>query len=240
MAQFPNDYVVGVKTGDWVKYTGSIPGQNFEWIKVSIASVSGTSSTVSITYKIVGQTSFNTSSSGDVATGEGNIFPFIIPANLAFGDTVPTPSYYSSLTINGITTRSYAGASRSIVYVSGYSMPGAGTGTLYWDQQTGVLVEISSVSGGVSFSLKATETNIWSGSLIDWIMSNILWIILVLVGVVVVVTLIFLKRRKTQLVSLPAGQVDVGLQFKYCIKCRTSMSLEATYCPKCGEKQPES
>jgi len=242
MAQFPSDYSVGLRVGDWVKYTGSVPGQNFEWIKVSISSVSGTSVTVSVTYKVVGQAASDISSSGDVATGLGNIFPFIIPANLASGDTVPTPSYYSSLTISGVTTRSYAGASRSVVFIGGYSMPGAGTGTLYWDRKTGVLVEISIVSEGISYSLKATETNMWSSSPIDWIMSNILWIILVLIGLVVVavVALIFLKARKAQRVPVPVGQVDAGLQFKYCIKCGSSMPLEATYCPKCGEKQLES
>lgn len=96
----------------------------------------------------------------DVTTGSGaaGFSGLIIPANMAIGDFIEI-SGYGNVTIIGETTRTYAGASRTVIYAN-YTM-GPAEYMWYWDKQTGVLVEISMLSGSMTMTAKATETNMW-------------------------------------------------------------------------------
>lgn len=58
--------------------------------------------------------------------------------------------------------RTYAGASRTVVYAS-FSQYGTQL-TYYWDKQTGVMVEPSTTSDSVTATAKATETNMWEAA----------------------------------------------------------------------------
>ena len=68
--------------------------------------------------------------------------------------------------VNDTITRSYAGSSRSVNVLSLTNGNGGFEGgTLYWDQNTGVLLEFvqrASLQGGtVQWSYKVSESNMW-------------------------------------------------------------------------------
>jgi len=197
---------VGVQQGQYVKYTVKMSsgGATVQGtIRVNIQSVSGTNVSGTIETSISGA-SMPSSFSIDVETGYGSTgMPaiLIIPANLTTGDTIP--GMYS--TVSGVTDRSYAGASRKVVYTTG-SFSGVMTVTYYWDQFTGMFVEMSGSGtvGGYSYSyeFKVTETNIWVGGM-DWTT----WIIIIVVIVVVVVAVVIaLLLRKKKLAAAPPTQ----------------------------------
>lgn len=159
---------VGFKDGDWIKYdyifSADIPpGTPFpEWMKVEFLSVEGTTATACITLHMSDGTEQNQTMTGDLVTGE--VFSgFVIPVNSTTGDSIYIGGY-GYVTIAGETRRTYAGASRTVVYAS-FSQYETQL-TYYWDKQTGVLVEASVVLGGITGAAKATETNMWQTSTI--------------------------------------------------------------------------
>jgi len=154
---------IGVKTGDWIKYDYTFsadvpPGTPFpEWLKAEFLSVEDTTATACITLHMSDGTEQNQTLTGDLVTGE--IFSgFVIPANSTTGDSIYIGGY-GYVNIAGETRRTYAGASRTVVYASflQYDIQL----TYYWDKQTGVLVEASVVFGDITGAAKATETNMW-------------------------------------------------------------------------------
>jgi len=228
---------VGVKPGQWAKY--KVLGQpSYMSMKISISSVSGTTAYVNMAYEYPGGSTEFMSFQGDVL--DGGMFPYIVPANLDEGDYIYCNIGSGNLEVQNVTTRSYAGASRTIICVTDYS------GAYYWDQQTGILVEETSSSGSTVISLyKLTETNIWGGGIFDT--SNPLFWVLVVVIVVVVaavalVVLSSLRKKKpiTETVTTPSQPVEKSAKTKYCLKCGTSMPSDSIYCPKCGHKQSQT
>lgn len=235
---------VGVEPGHWAKYTGSFVGYEFQSITLSITSVTGTYVEGTITYQYIQADPQTQSFEGDVLSGD--TFPYVVPANLNVGDTI----YYSdfdSPEVEGVTSRSYAGASRNVVYSTIY------TYTYYWDQETGILVEQTWGTGAVTSSYKLTETNIWGGGIFDT--SNpIFWILLIIIIVIVALVLLAvvlqsLRKKKvppgetvatptsTEQPSPPKEKIETK---KYCPKCGAGMPLDAVYCPKCAHKHPET
>jgi len=160
---------VGVKAGDWIKidYTvsGWPSGQPYpEWLKVEFLTVEGINITVCVTMHMSDGTEQSDTVPVIVGAGGGEAFGlsgFVIPANLTIGDSVYI-SGYGNVTLAGETTRTYAGASRTVVYAS-FSQYGTQL-TYYWDKQTGVMVEASTTSGSVTATAKATETNMWQAA----------------------------------------------------------------------------
>jgi parallel beta-helix repeat protein len=192
---------VGVEAGDWVKYdytvTGWPAGTPYpKWLKVEFLSVEGTNATVRVTMRMSDGTEQNATVPVDVVAG-GQAFGlsgFVIPANLTTGDII-FMSGYGNVTIAGETRRTYAGASRTVVYAS-FSQYGTQL-TYYWDKQTGVMVEASVTSGTMTGTGKATETNMWqaapSGLPIEPIY---LYILTALVIIIAVGAAAFIVRRK--------------------------------------------
>ena len=234
---------VGVKPGHWAKYTMLGAQPNYITMKISISSVSGTTVYGNMAYESPGGSVEIASLQGDVLNGE--MFPYIVPANLDEGDYIYYNSEYSNLEVQNVTTRSYAGASRTIICATDY-----GWQTYYWDQQTGILVEQTSSSGPMTSSLyKLTETNIWGGGIFDTSnldTSNPLFWVLVVVIIVVVaavalVVLSSLRKKKpiTETVT-PSSSPEKSAKTKCCPKCGTSMPSDSIYCPKCGHKQPQT
>jgi len=148
----------------------------------------------------------------DVATGSGTfqgLSGFVIPANSKTGDTIYM-SGYGNVTLDGETTRTYAGASRTVVYAS-FSQYGTEL-TYYWDKETGVMVEASTISGGMTGTAKATETNMWEATTSPfwmqwWFYAIVAAGIVALVGVVY-----FLKKRKQP--TAPSLSTEQGEPFK--------------------------
>lgn len=92
----------------------------------------------------------------------GGILPgIIIPVNSKAGDSFAV-SGLGKVTFAGETTRTYAGASRTILYAS-VSQYGTDL-TYYWDKEKGVIVEADVTSGSMSGTAKVTETNMWAAS----------------------------------------------------------------------------
>jgi hypothetical protein len=198
-------YTVGVKSGDWIKYnfTMSGGGQTAQgWIKITIQSVSGTQVTGTYAVGTAGQQLQQYSFTVDVATGYGDMSGFIIPANLNVGQTIPG----EATPVQGVTTRH----GRTAIYSTATDPYSGGTGQVYWDQATGVLLETSASYGGYTYALTPAETNMWGGGLfgpgflgLDWW----IWIVIIVVIVVVIVAAALMLRKKKPPVA-PAPQVQ--------------------------------
>jgi hypothetical protein len=213
---------VGVKVGDWVKYsdfsfTWNMPEEaedpsgfasisEIDWVKVEVLNVDGTNVTVKFTTHYKNGTEDSETNSGDVKTGPEDL-PFIIEANLNSGDKIPwefVPGW--ELYINGTTSRTYAGASRSVNYVNLTRTAGDSVMTLklYWDKAKGILCDML-ISASISYegtvysmsmSMKITETNMWSGAgfLPTVLTENWLWVIIV-VAVVTICIVVFVVSK---------------------------------------------
>ena len=194
----------GVKAGDWIKYdytvTGWPAGQPYPlWLKVEFLSVEETNATTQVTMHMSDGTEQNATVPVDVVAGGQalGLSGFIIPANWTTGYSINIggAGFTFSVTIAGETTRTYAGASRTVIYAS-FSQYGTQL-TYYWDKQTGVMVEASTTSGTMTGTGKATETNIWQAAPFGLPIEPIyLYILAALVIIIVVGAAAFIIRRK--------------------------------------------
>lgn len=192
------------KTGYWIKYdytaTGAPAGTPLPlWIKVEFLSTQGINATVRVTMHMSNGTEQNQTMNMDVLDGGGTLGTlsgFVIPANRTTGDSVYI-SGYGNVTIDGETTRTYAGASRTVVYAS-FSQYGTQL-TYYWDKETGIMVEASVTSGSMTGTAKATETNMWqaapSGLAIE---PTYLYILTAVIIVIAAATIALIIRRKRE------------------------------------------
>jgi parallel beta-helix repeat protein len=212
-ASAPPGVQVGVKTGDWIKIDYTITGWPSgtpypEWLKVEFLGVEGTNATVRVTMHMSDGTEQNATVPVDVVAGGGafqGLSGFVIPANCTTGDSIYM-SGYGNVTIAGETKRTYAGASRTVVYAS-FSQYGTQL-TYYWDKWTGVMVEASTTSGTMTGTGKATETNIWEAAppapfwMEWWLWTIVAVVIVALAGVY------FLKKRKPPTPTAPTSATE--------------------------------
>jgi len=192
---------VGVKTGDWIKIdytiTGAPSGTHVPtWIGMGFLSVKGTNAIVKVTMHMSDGTEPTDIMFVDVATGNGTfqgLSGFVIPANCTTGDSIYM-NEYGNVTLDGETTKTYAGASRTVVYTS-FSKYGSQL-IYYWDKETGVIVETSTISSVSTIIAKITETNMWEAvSSPFWMQWWFYAIVAVAIGALVG-TVYFLKKRK--------------------------------------------
>ena len=190
---------VGIKVADWIKFeytfTGLPAGQPYiEWLRLEFLSVEGTNATVRATMHMSDGTEQRDIVSVDVVSGGGvpGLSRGIISANLTTGDSIYITGYSNviNVTIEGETTRTYAGANRTVVYAS-FSRDEDQL-TYYWDKLTGVVVEASVNYSGITATAKATETNMWEATTIR--MPWWPWIIVAVTAVVGIV-IFFVRRR---------------------------------------------
>ena len=194
----------GVKNGDWIKYDISISYENQTTtgsIKISIQQVQGVQITgtyeVSVEgYSIVQPVQFSL----DISTGSGSYASgFIIPANLTTGQLIPGEAAYVQDIVdwNG----------RRAILANATSPFGDFNGQMYWDQQTGLLLESKGSAEGATYSIKAADTNLWSGGLLGggWL----IWVIIIVavVAVAIVLVALILRRRRTLSPLPPAPQM---------------------------------
>jgi len=198
---------VGVEAGNWIKIDYEISGAPSGtplplWLKVEFLSVEGTSATVRVTMHMSdGAEQYATVPVDVVAGGQAlGLSGFVIPANCTTGDCIHM-SGYGNVTIEGQTTGTYAGARRIVVYAS-FSLYGTQL-TYYWDKHTGIMVEATTISGSMTASGKATETNMWEA------VSSPFWMqwwfyAIVAAGVVASAGAVyFLKKRKPPTPTAP-------------------------------------
>lgn len=212
------NYVPGVKAGDWIKYgqykvtwsgNGTPPSyisdeQKVEWYRIDVENVSGTTVSMNVTVELNNGTQRSAQDDVDVLgnASMGGI-PLLIASGLKNGD--PVNNLTSSPTINQTTTGTYAGATRNVNLAESTSVSGNQTYTsrIYWDQSTGIMLEIyskSPVYGGQGYSelsIKATETNMWSPDLLGLLTNNLIFIIIgIIVIILVIAAVLALRRRK--------------------------------------------
>ena len=204
-----------IKNGDWIQYgdvnTGNVPfTTQTVWTKVEFLDVSESTMTIQVKSLMTNGTEINGGSCvppsgatirinvGANSKSSGDFSGFVIPIDLNVGDVFRV-SDWGNVTITGETTRTYAGASRTVVYAP-YSydakVPGESMGTIsYWDKQTGIFVEETHTTASYTMSFKAIQTNIWTADSggFSW---QLLGIIAVLVAGVIAVTAFMMRRRK--------------------------------------------
>jgi len=203
----PPEAQVGVEAGDWTKCDYTVTGwpsgtPRPEWLKVEILSVEGTTASVRVTMHMSDGTEQSDTINVDVATGSGTfqgLSGFVIPANSKTGDTIYM-SGYGNVTLDGETMKTCAGASRTVVYAS-FSQYGTQL-TYYWDKQIGIMVEASTISGGMTATAKTTETNMWEATTSPFWMQ---WWFYAIVAVVIVALAgaVYLKKRKQPTPTAP-------------------------------------
>jgi parallel beta-helix repeat protein len=203
----PPEVQAGVKAGDWIRIDYTISGASSgsplpQWLKVEFLSVEGTTATVRVTMHMSDGTEQSETLNVDVVAGGQalGLSGFLIPANCATGDCIYMTGY-GNVTIEGETTRTYAGASRAVVYAS-FSQLGTQL-TYYWDKQTGVMVEASTTSGSITATGKATETNMWLADSSPFWMQWWFYALVAAIIVALAVTVYFIKRRKPPAPTAP-------------------------------------
>jgi len=185
------DVIVGVKQGDWIEYsvtcTGAVPEEhNVTWSKIEIIAVEGKKINIKITSRYADEREETATSTLNLETGQiGDAF--IIPANLDKSDTFLSSE--GNITVSEVENRTYAGATRSVVYAS------TSVTMFYWDQSTGVVVEATSSYPDFTLATKAETTNMWQTQAfgIDPLFSVV---IIVLVIVAVLAILLRYKKKK--------------------------------------------
>ena len=201
---------VRIKAGDWIRYDSINRGQLpfppvTAWSKVEFLSVSSPMATVLVTMNRTDGTEKVNTNSIRVAfdnQSSGGFSGFIIPTDLDVGGVFRV-SGWGNVTITGETTRTYAGASRTVVYAPYGSEAGSssqnssGVETIsYWDKQTGIFLEEITTAPNYTMSFKATTTNIWAASSSGGFKWQILGAIAIPVAGVITVTALLMRRRK--------------------------------------------
>lgn len=183
------DIVVGVKLGDCIEYnvtiTGDVPEQHdVTWCKIEVTAVEEKNVYVDITSRYSDGREETVPSTLNLETGQiGDCF--IIPANLNAGDVFESPE--GNITISGFKEKTYAGATRSVVY-------GSNPQTIFhWDRSTGFLLEAKSSDSAFTMITKAEKTNMWQTQIFG--LDQTVFIALVLVIVAVLALAIFLIRK---------------------------------------------
>ena len=207
----------GISAGDWIKIEYTISGwpagqPHPEWLELEFITVEGTSASVEVTMGMSDGADQSDTVPVDLGEGGGEAFGlsgFVIPPNLGRGDSIYF-SGYGDVTIEGETMRTYAGVRRRVVYASlSQSVPPESEVQLsyYWDKETGVMVEASTIWGDVTIMCKVTETNMLEADSPDVGVQWWLWVIIAAIIVAVAFAVYRLRKRKmsTAPARLPEG-----------------------------------
>ena len=190
---FAAEISVGVKQGDWIEYQVSYtgtpdPSHAISWARMEIASIQGQEINLEMTTRFSNGTQLNETATLNLMIGQlGD--DFIIPANLNTGDTFFDKNA-DNITISGTEKRTFAGATRTVVYGSTHNT------MFYWDKSTGVVVEGKSTCAEYTLTTIATRTNMWQSQVfgLDPVVFYVLSI--VVVAILVAITILVIRRKK--------------------------------------------
>jgi hypothetical protein len=158
--------------------------KSIDWTQITITSVSGSAVTAQMVMRFKNGTQQSSIGVTDVATGEGNLTMFLIAANLNANNQI---NQGSDEKINETTTKTYPSGSRQINHesltmdytvsqeeLSAFNLTGplqqSNTQNIYWDRQTGSLVEMSykmltrstQVNAEMNLDVMLVESNVYT------------------------------------------------------------------------------
>jgi len=169
--------IVGVRVGDWVKYTVEITGyrpgfpvdlNDVEWGKTSVQAVSGTIIEVELVWHLKNGTEITMTGPVDVVTSgypsptfmSGLFIAKDLPTGATLYATYPLGPIPPSLKINETISKEYLGVSRETNHVNATKW-GIHVDA-YWDRATGVLIESKETfSTSWSWHVQIVDTNLW-------------------------------------------------------------------------------
>jgi hypothetical protein len=176
-----NGDLVGVKVGDWVKYSVSRLGQphawvpppieRAEWIRVDVLGISGTTITVNETIHLADGSERIKTFPSDIKMGLTETY--IVPANLSAGDEFFL--IFTEVAINSTVSGTYGGVVREVnllnrsYFVSHFEYVYNYSEEYCWDKKSGFLLERTFRSYALGFentsmstlSLAIVDTNMW-------------------------------------------------------------------------------
>jgi hypothetical protein len=155
-----------------------------DWVQITITKVTGSNVEAQMLAQFINGTQQSSDGTIDVASGQGDLTMFLVASNLGPND----PMYLDSdERINGTTTRTYSSGSRELIYEAitmEYDVPQddlegfnitvplnqMNSQEIYWDKQTGSLVEMSYrmltssslVNADISMNVKLAESNVYT------------------------------------------------------------------------------
>jgi len=220
VSSFPAKAIVGVNSGDWVKYSVNVSWQtniknftdptdlkNREWVRYEVENVVGNNVTAKVTTHYKNETEIPRIHGGDILTQDGDLGMIIIQAEIKQGDNIYVRTSHTgsteSFTIDETVSRNYIEVTREVNHldVSFFSEDYYIHIFGYWDKATGVACEFTETASYdlagdfmfLSVSVTLTETNLWGLSLIQ---AQWFWAPIVAIAVVVVVSFVFIRRSR--------------------------------------------
>ena len=188
----------GLKPGDWVEYLGTVPNKSYRWMKISIILVQDQN----ITIKVLSEKKEKILQ-GNINTGKGFDFPYIIPANLNVGDTISTS--YLPLNITKIFVREYAESPRETIYAFSENNAWNFPTEFYWDQKTGIILEVSVFHHNTRHTiLRAIGTNIWSKNFVSLLKEGSIFLIPALLTALIMAVL-YVVYKNSQKIEFSNG-----------------------------------
>ena len=193
----------GGKSGDWIEYelqdemqvASGQPAS--EWVSMEFLSVEGANVTVNATVYTSSLTIWNETKTIDLTSQNAqddvvipswfNARVYFIPAGLNVTDSVYLGQVFGNQNITGETTKSYAGADRTVVFTN-FTYQGSNY-FFYWDKQTGVLTEGLKYIGDVYTDVLVDDTNMWG--------PPIIWPVLLWVAIALAILLGILSSRRS-------------------------------------------
>src|SRR2546426_2703537 len=169
-------YLPGVKTGNAAAYSVSaswgLPGPptlpfiNANFTRLTITDVTGTNITANQLTTYTNGTTILDNIQGDVATNSGNLTFWLISENLTTGDPIYTTP--NAPIINETLVETFAGTPRTLDVFNATQVFSGGQAIVdaWWDQQTGILLQLEfhlgTQTGSAFLFIRLIATNIWS------------------------------------------------------------------------------
>jgi hypothetical protein len=202
------DYVVGVKRGDWMIYDAEITylGQTFvESVNLTIQTVEGVLITGIFEVTTQGQEVVPAEQfTLDVSTGIGqSARGFIIPANLTVGSSVPGESA-TMLNLTDWNGRTALVANASAPFL-GYPSQ------VYWDQATGILLQVSSSSQSSEYRITLVDTSLWNNGFFGLNPTALALLVVAVIVTVLVIFSILVRNRKAKRSEQSASTIGLKM-----------------------------
>lgn len=184
-----------VHAGDWIQYdvvitpilTGEITPT---WIKLEFTSIDGVIASVRTVIHLTDGNEINEIGSINIESGSNT--GFIIPANTSVADHIFIRGY-GNISVADETTSVYTGVDRLIV--STHYSNATHALQIFWDKQTGLMLEQDITIEGSTTFMKISDTKIWQTHSLPTALYPIL-VLIVIFSVGILILVLVLRKRK--------------------------------------------